>query len=164
MAARVGTILSDEHILKECAHYRPIPMKLAEKIIDGTSQMSKMSPYSSKPLKYIKQLARPEHFDAYAHSIARNLGNNPEFRGKLHAAYTADVAEHSPPPGAPDAFFMNNVLPLLQGLREGPFNPYFSSYLNPPSELPTELPREMPQGAKPTAQSAAHDRYDTYAG
>ena len=93
MAARVGTVLSDEHILKECAHYRPIPMKLAEKMFDGTNTL-KVSPYSSKPLKYIKQLARPEHFDSYAHSMARNLGNNPEFRGKLHAAYTADVAEH----------------------------------------------------------------------
>ena len=31
MAARKGTVLSDEHILKECAHYRPIPMKLAAK-------------------------------------------------------------------------------------------------------------------------------------
>ena len=37
MAARKGTILSDEHILKECAHYRPIPMKLAAKILNEDS-------------------------------------------------------------------------------------------------------------------------------
>ena len=94
MAARVGTVLSDEHILKECAHYRPIPMKLANEIIDGSSISAKKSPFSSKPLKYIAQLSRPEHFDAYAHSLNRNLGNNPEFRGKLHAAYTTDIAQH----------------------------------------------------------------------
>ena len=124
MAARVGTVLSDEHILKECAHYRPIPMKLASKIIDGTNTL-KVSPFSSKPLKYQRQLARPEHFDSYAHSLSRNLGNDPEFRGKLHAAYTADVAEHhanaSPAPDAgdpdaglpySDAFFRNHILPI----------------------------------------------------
>ena len=126
MAARVGTVLSDEHILKECAHYRPIPMKLASKIIDGTNTL-KVSPFSSKPLKYQRQLARPEHFDSYAHSLSRNLGNDPEFRGKLHAAYTADVAQHhanvNVPPapdagdqdaGLPfgDAFFINNILPV----------------------------------------------------
>ena len=94
MAARKGTILSDEHILKECAHYRPIPMKLAAKIIDESSISAKKSPFSSKPLKYIQQLSRPEHFDTYAHSLNRNLGNNPEFRGKLHAAYTTDIAQH----------------------------------------------------------------------
>jgi hypothetical protein len=94
MAARVGTVLSDEHILRECSHYRPIPMKLASKIIDGSSIRNDKSPFSSKPLKYQRQLARPEHFDSYAHSLNRNLGNNPEFRGKLHAAYTADVAQH----------------------------------------------------------------------
>ncbi len=94
MAARVGTVLSDEHILKECAHYQPIPMKLAAKILDGDSVSAKQSPFSSKPLKYVAQLSRPAHFDSYAHSIARNLGNDPEFRGKLHTAYTADIAQH----------------------------------------------------------------------
>ena len=94
MAARVGTVLSDEHILKECAHYRPIPMKLAAKILDGDSVSAKTSPFSSKPLKYVAQLSRPAHFDSYAHSIARNLGNDPEFRSRLHTAYTADIAQH----------------------------------------------------------------------
>ena len=94
MAARVGTVLSDEHVLKHCAHYQPIPMKLAAKILDGNSISAKTSPFSSKPLKYVAQLSRPAHFDSYAHSIARNLGNDPEFRGKLHTAYTADIAQH----------------------------------------------------------------------
>ena len=94
MAARVGTVLSDEHILKHCAHYRPIPMKLAAKILDGKGVSAKTSPFTSKPLKYVAQLSRPAHFDSYAHSIARNLGNDPEFRSRLHTAYTADIAEH----------------------------------------------------------------------
>ena len=100
MAARKGTILSDEHILKECAHYRPIPMKLAARIIDGNSVVAKESPFSNKKLKYQRQMSRPEHFDAYAHSISRNLGNDPEFRSKLHTAYTADVVAHMNPPPA----------------------------------------------------------------
>ena len=144
MAARVGTVLSDEHILKECAHYRPIPMKLASKIIDGTNTL-KVSPFSSKPLKYQRQLARPEHFDSYAHSLSRNLGNDPEFRGKLHAAYTADVAEHihqnenaqaEAPRNAPDAFFMNNVLPIIQGSREGFLNPHYNNFVPPAPAAP----------------------------
>ena len=145
MAARKGTILSDEHILKECAHYRPIPMKLAAKILDGDSVSAKTSPFSSKPLKYVAQLSRPAHFDSYAHSIARNLGNDPEFRGKLHTAYTADIAQHHnevpapgnsseappyvpppnvPPPSLQGAFgftnwqWMTNVLPALMRLEE----------------------------------------------
>ena len=101
MAARKGTILSDEHILKECAHYRPIPMKLANKMIDGTNEnLNVESPWMSKKLKYQRQMSRPEHFDAYAHSISRNLGNDPEFRSKLHTAYTADVVAHMNPPPA----------------------------------------------------------------
>lgn len=148
MAARVGTVLSDEHILKECAHYRPIPMKLAEKMFDGTNTL-KVSPYSSKPLKYSKQLARPEHFDSYAHSMARNLGNDPEFRGKLHAAYTADVAEHihqnenaqaEAPRNEPDAFFMNNVLPIIQGNREGHLNPHYNNFV-PPAPAAPQVPQ-----------------------
>ena len=93
MAARKGTILSDEHILKECAHYRPIPMKLAAKILDEDNVSAKKSPFSSKPLKYIAQLSRPAHFDAYAHSLSRNLGNDPEFRARLHTAYNDDIAQ-----------------------------------------------------------------------
>ena len=78
MAARVGTVLSDEHILKECAHYRPIPMKLANEMIDG-NKLNVQSPWMSKQLKYQRQMSRPEHFDSYAHSLSRNLGNDPEF-------------------------------------------------------------------------------------
>jgi len=144
MAARVGTVLSDEHILKECAHYQPIPMKLAAKILDGNSISAKTSPFTSKKLKYVAQLSRPAHFDSYAHSIARNLGNDPEFRGKLHAAYTADIEQHHnerhhnegapgksseappnvPPPSLQGAFgftnfdWMTNVLPALKRLEE----------------------------------------------
>ena len=149
MAARVGTVLSDEHILKECAHYRPIPMKLASKIIDGTNTL-KVSPFSSKPLKYQRQLARPEHFDSYAHSLSRNLGNDPEFRGKLHAAYTADVAEHihqnenaqaEAPRNEPDAFFMNNVLPIIQGNREGFLNPHYG--VVPPAPAAPQVPQNV---------------------
>jgi len=140
MAARVGTVLSDEHVLKHCAHYQPIPMKLAAKILDGDSISAKTSPFTSKKLKYVAQLSRPAHFDSYARSIARNLGNDPEFRSRLHTAYTADIAQHHnevpapgnsseappnvPPPSLQGAFgftnfqWMTNVLPALMRLEE----------------------------------------------
>ena len=147
MAARVGTVLSDEHVLKHCAHYQPIPMKLAAKILDGDSISAKTSPFTSKKLKYVAQLSRPAHFDSYARSIARNLGNDPEFRSRLHTAYTADIAQHAtasevpepapsseappyvpppnvPPPSLQGAFgftnweWLTNVLPALMRLEE----------------------------------------------
>ena len=118
MAARKGTILSDEHILKECAHYRPIPMKLAARIIDGNSVVAKESPFTNKKLKYQRQMSRPEHFDAYANSLSRNLGNDPEFRGRLHGAYTADVAQHhtatpAPAPATPSGSTLNPQAPAF---------------------------------------------------
>ena len=98
MAARVGTALSDENVLKHCADYRPIPMHLTNAIVDGNMKPQTSTPFSSKPLKYHKKVARPEHFDAFAKSLARNLGNDPEFRGRLQSAYAAVMAEHAAPP------------------------------------------------------------------
>ena len=102
MAARVGTALSDENILKECAHYRPIPMHLTNVIVDGNMKPQTSTPFSSKPLKYHKQVARPEHFDAFAKSLARNLGNDPEFRSRLQSAYAAVINAAPPDPADPD--------------------------------------------------------------
>ena len=102
MAARVGTALSDENVLKHCAYYRPIPMHLTNAIVDGNMKPQTSTPFSSKPLKYHKQVARPEHFDAFAKSLARNLGNDPEFRSRLQSAYAAVINAAPPDPAGPD--------------------------------------------------------------
>ena len=150
MAARKGTILSDEHILKECAHYRPIPMKLAARIIDGNSVVAKESPFTNKKLKYQRQMSRPEHFDAYAHSISRNLGNDPEFRSKLHTAYTADVVAHMNPPPAegPDLNAPPGLFPeldpeiqrLIEEMQGPAVQPVQEQYNNPIQE---DLPENV---------------------
>ena len=36
MATRVGTILSDENVMKHCAIYRPIPMHLTKSVLHST--------------------------------------------------------------------------------------------------------------------------------
>ena len=111
MAARVGTALSDENVLKHCADYRPIPMHLTNAIVDGNMKPQTSTPFSSKPLKYHKKVARPEHFDAFAKSLARNLGNDPEFRGKLQSAYAA-VINAAPPDPAPAVVTALDILSI----------------------------------------------------
>ena len=111
MAARVGTALSDENVLKHCADYRPIPMHLTNAIVDGNMKPQTSTPFSSKPLKYHKKVARPEHFDAFAKSLARNLGNDPEFRGRLQSAYAA-VINAAPPDPAPAAVTALDILSI----------------------------------------------------
>ena len=172
MAARVGTALSDENILKECAHYRPIPMHLTNVIVDGNMKPQTNTPFSSKPLKYHKQVARPEHFDAFAKSLARNLGNDPEFRSRLQSAYAAVMAEHAAPPdpagpdpapAAPPAAPPPPQGPALPGLDEeiqrliqemqGPaVQPVPEQYNNP---IQQELPENVNLDAIPEEAEAS---------
>ena len=136
MAARVGTALSDENILKHCADYRPIPMHLTNAIVDGNMKPQTSTPFSSKPLKYHKKVARPEHFDAFAKSLARNLGNDPEFRGRLQSAYAA-VINAAPPDPAPA------VVTALDILSIPPPPPPDQSAPPPPPNLSPELDAEI---------------------
>ena len=136
MAARVGTALSDENVLKHCADYRPIPMHLTNAIVDGNMKPQTSTPFSSKPLKYHKKVARPEHFDAFAKSLARNLGNDPEFRGRLQSAYAA-VINAAPPDPAPA------VVTALDILSIPPPPPPDQSAPPPPPNLSPELDAEI---------------------
>ena len=93
-------VLSDEHILKHCAHYRPIPMHLAPTILHINSKP--MTPYSSKQLKYTKMVSRPDTFDTLARSIARATGNDSDTRDNLHEAFdNALQAQNPPQPNVP---------------------------------------------------------------
>ena len=143
MAARVGTALSDENVLKHCADYRPIPMHLTNAIVDGNMKPQTSTPFSSKPLKYHKKVARPEHFDAFAKSLARNLGNDPEFRGRLQSAYAAVINAAPPDPAGPDPAPINEAIPaappglpeeilrLVQEMQAPEVQPVQEQYHNP---------------------------------
>ena len=150
MAARVGTALSDENVLKHCADYRPIPMHLTNAIVDGNMKPQTSTPFSSKPLKYHKKVARPEHFDAFAKSLARNLGNDPEFRGRLQSAYAA-VINAAPPDPAPPVVTALDILSIPP-----PAPPDLSAPAAPPNlspELDAEILRLMQEMTPPRRSS-----------
>ena len=95
-------VLSDESILKHCAHYRPIPMHASERVLRGNNDHHISTPFSSKKLKYIKQVSRPQTYDALATQLSRNSGNHSGFREALHEAFdaalaTPDAAAATPP-------------------------------------------------------------------
>ena len=87
-------VLSDEHILKHCAHYRPIPMHASERVLRGNNDHHTSTPYSSKKLKYIKQVSRPQIYDTLATQLSRISGNHSEFRDALHTAFDAALSEN----------------------------------------------------------------------
>ena len=65
-------VLSDESIIKHCSRHRPIPMGISKSILQPT--LHDTTPYSSKKLKYIKQMSRPKDFDVLATQLTRNSG------------------------------------------------------------------------------------------
>ena len=87
-------VLSDEHILKHCAHYRPIPMHASERVLRGNNDHHTSTPYSSKKLKYIKQVSRPQIYDTLATQLSRISGNHSEFRDALHTAFDAALSDN----------------------------------------------------------------------
>ena len=87
-------VLSDEHILKHCAHYRPIPMHASERVLRGNNDHHTSTPYSSKKLKYIKQVSRPQIYDTLATQLSRISGNHSEFRDALHTAFDATLSDN----------------------------------------------------------------------
>ena len=87
-------VLSDEHILKHCAHYRPIPMHTSERVLRGNNDHHTSTPYSSKKLKYIKQVSRPQIYDTLATQLSRISGNHSEFRDALHTAFDAALSDN----------------------------------------------------------------------
>ena len=79
MATRVGTILSDENVMKHCAIYRPIPMHLTKSVLHSTQTETQYG----KKLKYPSPLLRPTNFDTLATTLTRHSGNDPDVRDRL---------------------------------------------------------------------------------
>lgn len=92
-------VLSDESIIKHCSRHRPIPMGISKSILQPT--LHDTTPYSSKKLKYIKQMSRPKDFDVLATQLTRNSGGHAEIRERLHEALHNEI--HAEIPAAPAA-------------------------------------------------------------
>ena len=101
MATRVGTILSDENVMKHCAIYRPIPMHLTKSVLHSTQTETQYG----KKLKYPSPLSRPTNFDTLATTLTRHSGNDPEIRDRLHTSFrsalTITPANVATPPTTP---------------------------------------------------------------
>ena len=82
-------VLSDESIIKHCSRHRPIPMGISKSILQPT--LHDTTPYSSKKLKYIKQMSRPKDFDVLATQLTRNSGGHAEIRERLHQALHNEI-------------------------------------------------------------------------
>jgi hypothetical protein len=82
-------VLSDESIIKHCSRHRPIPMGISKSILQPT--LHDTTPYSSKKLKYIKQMSRPKDFDVLATQLTRNSGGHAEIRERLHEALHNEI-------------------------------------------------------------------------
>lgn len=82
-------VLSDESIIKHCSRHRPIPMGISKSILQPT--LHDTTPYSSKKLKYIKQMSRPKDFDVLATQLTRNSGGHAEIRERLHQAFHNEI-------------------------------------------------------------------------
>ena len=92
-------VLSDESIIKHCSRHMPIPMGISKSILQPT--LHDTTPYSSKKLKYIKQMSRPKDFDVLATQLTRNSGGHAEIRERLHEALHNEI--HGEIPAAPAA-------------------------------------------------------------
>ena len=103
MATRVGTILSDENVMKHCAIYRPIPMHLTKSVLHSTQTETQYG----KKLKYPSPLSRPTNFDTLATTLTRHSGNDPDVRDRLmtsfRSALTITPANVATPPTTPPA-------------------------------------------------------------
>ena len=101
MATRVGTILSDENVMKHCAIYRPIPMHLTKSVLHSTQTETQYG----KKLKYPSPLSRPTNFDTLATTLTRHSGNDPDIRDRLHTSFcsalTITPANVATPPTTP---------------------------------------------------------------
>ena len=82
-------VLSDQSILKHCAKYQPIPMHMTHSILNQSPILT--TPYSSKKIKHVRQMSRPQTFDALATHLGKHSGS-VELRGLLHQALTNAIS------------------------------------------------------------------------
>ena len=84
-------VLSDESILKHCAIYNPIPMKMANSVLRQDLNVHKESPFTTKKLKYPNAVSRPASFNTLASSLTRIGGGNTQIRELLDDSYLKEI-------------------------------------------------------------------------
>ena len=143
-------VLSDESIIKHCSRHRPIPMGISKSILQPT--LHDTTPYSSKKLKYIKQMSRPKDFDVLATQLTRNSGGHAEIRERLHQALHNEIHAEIPAAPAATAEPMTPSVTTEMNVSESPplelYSPLLPGYaVKRPSilSLPTDESRRQEQ-------------------
>ena len=146
-------VLSDESIIKHCSRHRPIPMGISKSILQPT--LHDTTPYSSKKLKYIKQMSRPKDFDVLATQLTRNSGGHAEIRERLHQAFHNEIHGDIVIPAAPAATAepMTPSVTTEVNVSESPplelYSPLLPGYAvkrpSTPVSLPTDESRRQEQ-------------------
>ena len=90
--SRTG-ILSDYHVMKHCAIYNPIPMKIADKLLHQDLNVHKQSPFTVKKLKYPNVVPRPNSFNTLANSLTRIAGNDVSVKEHLVKGFLNEIQE-----------------------------------------------------------------------
>ena len=90
MTSRAGTVLSDEHIMKHCSIYKPIPMGMTKSILHQNLNLHTQSPYTVKKLKYHNAVSRPATFDTLAKTLTR-ITKDDSMRENLKSMYIKEI-------------------------------------------------------------------------
>ena len=130
-------VLSDESIIKHCSRHRPIPMGISKSILQPT--LHDTTPYSSKKLKYIKQMSRPKDFDVLATQLTRNSGGHAEIRERLHQALHNEIHADIVIPAAPAA----TAAPAAPAATAPPATPALVTPAAPPATPALVTPAAM---------------------
>ena len=130
-------VLSDESIIKHCSRHRPIPMGISKSILQPT--LHDTTPYSSKKLKYIKQMSRPKDFDVLATQLTRNSGGHAEIRERLHQALHNEIHGDIVIPAAPAA----TAAPAAPAATAPPATPALVTPAAPPATPALVTPAAM---------------------
>jgi len=141
--SRTG-VLSDEHIMKHCSIYKPIPMGMTKSILHQNLNLHTQSPYTVKKLKYHNAVSRPATFDTLAKALTR-ITKDDSMRENLKSMYIKEInaprsvsvppSVHTPPQmTGPASIVPRSTLALPQpipfpdpnlptGFPEPPFQP-----------------------------------------
>ena len=87
--SRTG-VLSDEHIMKHCSIYKPIPMGMTKSILHQNLNLHTQSPYTVKKLKYHNAVSRPATFDTLAKALTR-ITKDDSMRENLKSMYIKEI-------------------------------------------------------------------------
>jgi len=126
-------------------------MGISKSILQPT--LHDTTPYSSKKLKYIKQMSRPKDFDVLATQLTRNSGGHAEIRERLHQAFHNEIHGEIPDAPAAPAEPMTPSVTTEMNVSESPpfelYSPLLPGYAvkrpSTPVSLPTDESRRQEQ-------------------